>query len=69
MSSGSRPRTRNLQSRIGSSSHGVRSGVGGGGAVLVGSSGSRPSTKSKQRGYYSEVAGLQAAQNYGVSFE
>ncbi len=64
MSSVSRPRTRNLQSR--KSTAGSARAVGGG-AVLVGSGGSRPGTKSRQRGYYSEVAGLQAAQSYGVS--
>ena len=49
--SSSRPRTRSKQ------------GLAGGG----GASSSRPVTRARQRGYYSEISGLHAAVSVGVS--
>lgn len=49
---GSRPRTRGKQ------------GPGGGGGHAPAP---RPVTRARQRGYYSEISGLHAADNVGVS--
>ncbi len=60
--SGSRPRTRgNKQVLV--SSAATASTTNNGSVVSSG----RPATRSKQRGYYSETAGLHAAEAIGVS--